>query len=263
MGGPDRVETTCGTRNWATRQRRTEKRNPYPAPRNTGSSSLVPFSRSSVPPTQIPEDPISKCPNRLLIPLADAPECATMTLAKKSPVCPPCFIRRVQEREASVSIGASTARSMGEGTVKAARDFLRSLDLRAFVTESEDEFMDRLEASTKACRARLPRKSWGAARKFLNIFLRGALYNRFLCEHYGLRVLEPLLEVPLDKSVATGLRGEEGGSSLPPLGAVIRLKPKISALYQAFAHRVSQQKGCARVHLDLWYFRRDESERKH
>jgi len=183
-----------------------------------------------------------------------------MTLAKKSPVVEPDFIKRVRQREASISVGASTARGMGKGMVKAARDFLGNLDLRSFVTESEDAFQQRLDASTDECRVKLPSQSWGAARKFLNIFLRGALYNRFLCEHYGLVTLEPFLEVPLDKSVATGLRSEHGGLSLPPWGTVLRLEPAVSAAYQAFAHQVSLRKGCARVHLDLWYWRRDESE---
>jgi len=183
-----------------------------------------------------------------------------MIIGKNSSTFQQDFIQRVQKFEASVSIGASTARRMGKGTVAAARRFLRSLDLRRFVTESEDAFQECLDATTLECQARLPSKSWGAARKFLNIYLRGALYNRFLCEHYGLAILEPFLEVPLDRSVAIGLRGEDGGLSLPRWGTVIRLKPDVSAAYQAFASSVSRRKGCARVHLDLWYFRADESK---
>jgi hypothetical protein len=183
-----------------------------------------------------------------------------MTLAKKSLADEQDFIKRVREREASISIGASTARGMGARTVEKARKFLRNLDLSSFVTKSEDIFLQQLNASTKACAKSLPRKSWGAARKFLNIFLRGAFYNRFLCEYYGLRVLEDFLEVPLDKSVANRLRGEPGGTSLPPFKTIVGLKPQNSAAYQAFARRVSLRKNCARVHLDLWYFRRGESE---
>lgn len=149
---------------------------------------------------------------------------------------------------------------MGTGTVKAARDFLMHLDLRQFAGDSEDAFQYVLDRRTIECRDKLPRKSWGAARKFLNIFLRGALYNRFLCEHYHLGVTEPFLEVPLDSFVAIGLRKEEGGTSLPPWKTIIRLEPEVSAKYQAFARQVAQRKGCSRVHLDLWYWRADGSE---
>jgi len=169
------------------------------------------------------------------------------------------FIKLVQDREASISIGASTARGMGKGTVKAARDFLRKLNLSSFVTKSEKDFRRRLDASTNALRERLPRKSWGAARKFLNIFLRGAFYNRFLCEHYGLQVLEEFLEVPLDKSVAEGLRREQsGGTSLPRWKTIIRLRQDRSDKYQECARQVSLGEKLARVHLDLLYWR-DES----
>jgi hypothetical protein len=186
-----------------------------------------------------------------------------MTLAKELPADKwQEFIKLVKNREASISIGASTARGMGEGTVEAARKFLRSLDLSSFVTESEDAFLQHLDAKTEELQMKLPNRnrSWGAARKFLNIFLRGAFYNRFLCDHFGLYVLEDFLEIPLDESVATGLRSEHGGESLPRWNTIIRLGRQESAAYQAFARQVSRRKKCARVHLDLQYFRRDESE---
>ena len=179
-----------------------------------------------------------------------------MALAKKSPE----FIELVRKRNASTSVGASTARNMGTGTVKAARVFLRNLDLLRFVTESEVAFLRSLDLSTVECSRELPCKSWGAARKFLNIFLRDAMYNRFLCDHFGLAIIEDFLEVPLDKSVALGLHGEPGGESLPAWRTVVGLTPADSATYQAFARRIALEKGFARVHLDLCYYRRDAHE---
>jgi hypothetical protein len=171
-----------------------------------------------------------------------------MTCAKK-------FIELIQHREANVSIEASAARGMGKGTVEAARTFLCGLRLAGFATRSEAAFLQRLDAETLALQKRLPQKSWGAARKFLNIFLRGALYNRFLCEHFGLASLEPFLEVPLDKSVATALRKRDHRSSLPRWNTIVRLEKEASDKYQTFARRVAERKKLARVHLDLWYWR--------
>jgi hypothetical protein len=136
--------------------------------------------------------------------------------------------------------------------------FLRHLHIPSFVTESKGRFLQRLDATTNDLKDKLPCQSWGAARKFLNIFLREALYNRFLSEHYSLRVLERFLGVPLDRFVAVELRGERGGASLPRWRTIIGLEPPESAKYQAFARQVARKKKCARIHLDLWYWRRDE-----
>jgi len=169
------------------------------------------------------------------------------------------FIERVRKFEASISIGASTARGMGKGTVVAGRKFLRHLDLRKFPSEKH-AFQQHLEAKTNELSRHLPCQSWGAARKFLNIFLRGSLYNRFLCDEFGLVALERFLEVPLDKSVAIGLRAEKGGEYLPAWRTIIRLSREESVQYQEFALQVAKKKGCERVHLDLWYWRSDESD---
>jgi len=170
----------------------------------------------------------------------------------------------MRKREANLSIGASTARHMGAGTVKEARDFLGSLDIGSFVNDSEEALNQHLDTTTVEFGKELTCKSWGAARKFLNIFLRGALYNRCLCDCYGLAILEPFLETPLDSHVATALRSrcneEEGGLLLPPWGTIIRLEKDVSQKYQEVASRVARKKGVARVHLDVWYWRQDKSE---
>jgi hypothetical protein len=182
-----------------------------------------------------------------------------MTTTKRSRTSQRCFIRLVHDREASISIGQSTVRRQPAGTMKAAQGYLREVELLSFVTQSKAGFLRHLDAATIELRERLPSKSWGHARKFLNIFLRGALYNRFLCKHFGMRTLEPMLEVPLDNVVKKALRRHEGGRSLPTWQAISSLNEHVSAKYQAFALLVAREKSCARVHLDLWYFRRDES----
>jgi hypothetical protein len=116
-----------------------------------------------------------------------------------------------------------------------------------------------LNKATQSLLKKLPRvaQNWGAARKFLNIFLRGIIYNRFLCENYNLYHIEPWLELPLDSHVANGLRSEPGGSSLPRWKTVIGLDNKTSQQYQNFASKIAIEKGISLVHLDLIYWRRD------
>jgi len=177
--------------------------------------------------------------------------------------------RKLQKRIANTSIGASTARNMGpEGTIAAAREYLGKMNLRRFSKPTETEFMAQLNGATTIFLRYLPIEAssyWGAARKFLNIFLRGVFYNRFLCEEYALYSIEPWLEVPLDSHVARGLRSELGGSDLPRWKTVIGLTPEVSKIYQMFAGQVARRKGTYRVHLDLIYWRatRSASNRLH
>jgi hypothetical protein len=144
-----------------------------------------------------------------------------------------------------------------KGTVKSAREYLADLDLATFRKKTESDFLAALNQATARFAAQLPRgaRHWGAARKFLNIFLRGAVYNRFLCEHYDLYRIEPWLEVPLDSQVAKGLRGEKGGERLPRWKAVIHLDKATNQKYQMFAAEVAKGKDTHRVHLDILYWR--------
>ena len=175
----------------------------------------------------------------------------------------PMLIERMLKREASISVGASTARSMGKGTVEEARNFLRSMEIKLFLANFDDAFQGILNATTTELSQSLTCRSWGAARKFLNIFLRGVLYNRYLCGHYDFQVVESFLEIPLDSHVANGLRKETGGKSrLPRWKNIIGLDQKVSTLYQEFAREVAgrPQYQVARVHLDVVYWRASHSE---
>lgn len=170
------------------------------------------------------------------------------------------LITALLRRTASISVGPSTARNMGpRGTVGAARDYLAGLDLRKFDKKTEKEFLISLNTATVAFVKHLPldAKWWSSARKFLNIFLRDVIYNRFLCEHYNLYRIEPWLELPLDSHVAKGLREESGGHSLPPWTAVIRLDSETNHQYQELAAKIAKTKNIHRVHLDVLYWRRE------
>ena len=101
--------------------------------------------------------------------------------------------------------------------------------------------------------------SWGAARKFVNIFLRDATYCFWLRDAFGLASVEPVLELPLDSFTAKGLRAEPEGVDLPRWPGVIHLTPLTSTQFQHVAQRVAERKRLDRVHLDLEYWRREEA----
>jgi hypothetical protein len=170
------------------------------------------------------------------------------------------LINALRRRMASTSVGPSAARNMGpKGTISAARDYLASLDLRKFIKKSEKDFAKYLNETTIDFAKHLPPRArhWGSARKFLNIFLRQVIYNRFLCEHYNLYHIEPWLEVPLDSHVAKELRKERGGDVLPRWKTVISVDSETNHKYQEYAAKVAKMNNMHRVHLDVLYWRRD------
>jgi hypothetical protein len=87
------------------------------------------------------------------------------------------------------------------------------LNLRLFNEASSAHFTALLNDQTRKLQKALPRgaRHWGTARKALNIFLRDALYNHYLCNEYGFNRLEQWLEVPLDRS----MKGESQGKHFP------------------------------------------------
>lgn len=168
------------------------------------------------------------------------------------------FVSLLQKRIGGTSIGPSTARGMGpKGTIAAGRRFLQELQLQRLKVRSKKKFLEELDCLTAEFIDALPKEArhWGSSRKFLNIFLRGVHYNRFLCDFFNLYKIEPWLELPLDSHVAKGLKLEQGGKSLPRWTTVIGLTKAVSDDYQNFAELVARQVGTYRVHLDLKYWR--------
>ena len=95
-------------------------------------------------------------------------------------------------------------------------------------------------------------RSWGLARKLLNIFLRDSLYTGYLNKAYGLRAAERFLEIPLDSITAERIR--ERMPELPRWPGVRHLGPELSAAYQAAALRLAAKQGVRRVHLDAYWW---------
>src|SRR6185369_649911 len=97
--------------------------------------------------------------------------------------------RAVQARTARVAITASATRGQkAPGLVASARAFCAGLDLAQFSTKDSTVFERRLNTQTNRLLSALPRRArhWGVSRKLLNIFLRDALYTRYLAEQFGL-----------------------------------------------------------------------------
>jgi hypothetical protein len=167
------------------------------------------------------------------------------------------FIKHMQRRVAETCIGASSLRNQGSaGVLKSAREYFAELRLNKFSELSEHQFSIVLNRETNRLRERLPAnaQNWGTARKAINLFLRDALYNRYLSKHYSMVPMERFLEVPLDKYVATALLDLDG-ADLPKWKGIKFLSEGNSHLYQAEAHRYAKEKGTYRVHLDLLWFR--------
>jgi hypothetical protein len=125
----------------------------------------------------------------------------------------------------------------------AARHFLTHLNLRYFATSRERLFRARLDEATWHHSRSLPKgtKSWGSARKVLNIFLREALYTSYLAQYSGIAKAERFLDVPLDSITGKRLREHAGRGGLPQWPGVKHLTVGDSDQYQALARLIASQ----------------------
>jgi hypothetical protein len=167
------------------------------------------------------------------------------------------LINAIQFRQARVSVGPSTVRGQRTpGLAKAAREYLANLSLAQFGTSRAALFRSSLDRATRQLKAQLPRKgrSWGIARKVLNIFLRDAFYNHYLRKQFQLDRGEALLEIPLDSITAGHVRNGTRLGRLPRWSGVKHLKSKSSDCYQREAAAIASRKGVARVHLDAFWW---------
>lgn len=145
-----------------------------------------------------------------------------------------------------------------KGTIQAARKYLASLDLKRFKKQDQAAFVEELEIATGELMNCLPKGylQWGSARKFINIFLRGCCYNKYLSTHNSLETIEPWLEVPLDSNVAKGLKLHTARGGLPRWKGVIHLSKDESEKFQLFAANLAKHDGVNRVDLDVKFWRR-------
>lgn len=166
------------------------------------------------------------------------------------------FRNLIKTHLATVAIGPSALRNQGApGIIEIARQFLSSLDFSPYNTSNPQHFATQLDVDTNRLIHAWPLKgrSWGAARKALNLFLRDAIYNHWF--HNDLSKAYDFLEIPLDSYVATNLKTEYSGQ-LPRWRQIKTLTPDESILFQNAALELAKLRGINRVDLDIVLWRR-------
>jgi hypothetical protein len=90
---------------------------------------------------------------------------------------------KIRRHFAITAVGPSASRNMiRRGDIQHIREFLVRLDLRRF--NDRTSFHRALDRATRSLAKLLPKGGWGAARKFLNIYLRNVTYNHYSGGHY-------------------------------------------------------------------------------
>ncbi|MCH7559635.1 MAG: hypothetical protein IIB56_19590 [Planctomycetes bacterium] len=167
---------------------------------------------------------------------------------------PKDFITTLQRKVAFTAVGPSALRGQGKGVLRTSQDFLAQMSLTRVPKSSAKRYRLWLDRQTELLLNILPIKNrpWGAARKAINLFLRDALYNKYLSKKFKLQSIETWLEVPLDRAVTKGLKLHSNRGELPRWPGLKNLKPNISEGFQVFASKQAILKGIARVHLDMY-----------
>jgi hypothetical protein len=154
----------------------------------------------------------------------------------------------------------SVTRGSPPGVYKRVNEFLRGnalLIIERLV--KPDTFLAQLDRLTEEL-CDCPDVKWGAARKSINIFIRDAVYNFCLRNHFQLEKIEDQLEVPLDSFTTSNLRraAQQGKLPEPPRWESIRaLTPADSRKYQELAACIARDRQIHRCHLDALYWRVD------
>lgn len=170
------------------------------------------------------------------------------------------FLHIIQSHVARIAVGPSTVRGSPRKTCEKARARLQRTDLRAFGTTNRKTFEAALNKETERLRCALPKRTWGLARKVLNIFLRDCFYNVYLAKRYHLELAEQFYELPLDSITARKLKARH--ENLPDWQGVGKVKKKAIHEFQKAALTEATDEDVARVHLDAlwWSFSRDKKE---
>jgi len=163
------------------------------------------------------------------------------------------FIKQMQHKVAVSAVPLSAVRAQGAGVLGASQNFLKRLRL-AKIPRSEIAFRQWLNRQTYSLVDQLPvpYRPWGTARKVINLFLRDALYNKYLARAFKLNQLQRWLEIPLDGAVAKGLKQKAGRGNLPPWLGLKKLTRSESDPFQEYALLWAKEARTYRVHLDIF-----------
>jgi hypothetical protein len=170
------------------------------------------------------------------------------------------LIELIQKWVARGSVGSSTVRGQPKGTIDKSIEYLQSVDLQSFSeAENEEEFKVLLDKATNKLEDVLPSKSWGMARKVLNIFLLHATQNITLNKKFGLDRIIPYLELPLDNPNAKRLikLAKPEGKRLV-WKKISSLKPEENLGFQEYAKLYAKKRGIERCYLDACWWRSEE-----
>jgi hypothetical protein len=164
------------------------------------------------------------------------------------------FIQTMQHKVAVSAVGPSALRGQGKGVLSAAQTFLAKVSLVKIKNFESRRFNHWLDRQTEDLLDILPLKNrpWGTARKAINLFLRDALYNRYLCHHFQINRIESILEVPLDGVIARSLKRLGQRGQLPRWPGLKGLTKPVSNQFQSFASEIARGKKIKRIHLDMY-----------
>lgn len=173
------------------------------------------------------------------------------------------FISDLIDRTAEVSVTSSALRNQGAGgIINSCREYFKAIDLLDFASYLNSlNYKSYLDKETETLLDNFPAegKSWGAARKGLNLFFRDICYNYYLREYLALQPDEKdsslsRLEIPLDRDVALSLRKIH--PDLPKWNSIKSLTSEENDSYQRKAKDYADSTETLRVHLDLIFWRR-------
>jgi hypothetical protein len=178
------------------------------------------------------------------------------------------FEELLLRRIAQVSIGASSLRNQGDkGIIGYMRNYFeKKIDVDVFfnLLKNENEFKVFLNShTTQIFQQNEVKIPWGAARKGLNLFLRDLVYSNYFSHKFKIpsdfiefNIAVRNLEVPLDNDVAQGIIHDSRNENLK-WNTIKRLRYETHESFQNQALLIANEKGIARVNLDLIYWRKE------
>jgi len=167
------------------------------------------------------------------------------------------ILTKFQNYIAHISIGPSTLRGHKKGTMKNVINSLKEIPLNKLSKiNNEEKFIEWLNKQTEKLVCKLPGKSWGTARKTINVFLFHACHNVWLARNYQLRKIIPYLELTLDNYNAKKLKkyAEKEGIELK-WKSIKCLTAEENEKFQKYARKYAKERyNLERCYLDVIFW---------